>query len=75
MLVEKLTGRLNISALCITANDTLQIRDFFTCTVRLYQLDIVGSIEIAVLFDKGIVQAVQGFPFFVFGLLFRFFWY
>ena len=56
------------------ANDTLQIGDFFTCTVCFYQLGIVGSIEIAVFFGKGIVQQVQGFPFFpVLGLLFSFF--
>jgi hypothetical protein len=41
------------------ANDTLQIRNFFTCAVRLYQLGIIGSIEITVFFDKAIVQEVQ----------------
>jgi hypothetical protein len=54
------------------ANDTLQIRDFLSGTVRFNQLDIIGTIEIAVLFDKGIVGS--GFPFLlVFGLLLCFF--
>ena len=57
-----------------TANHTLQIRHFLTCAIRFNELDVTGTVEVPIPFDKGIVQAVKGFPFFfMFGLVLCFF--